>query len=363
MSRPAFLINTEELTEKISARLTFLRVMDDANFKNDRFEMQMDNREPWIEPPEEGTDFEVSMGYDSDLRVMGTYQMDEVIMWGPPHTITIIGHCVNTASAFKASKSVSWHGKSLSDIVQSIGSGNGLGVKIDPSLGSIAIPHIEQSAQSDMGFLTDLARSNNAIMKVMNGSIYFAKQDQTKAQDGSDISAANIQFNEVTKYNYVSQGRGKYSGVKGRYYDKATGKEMVATAGDGEKAAHTLGEIHPDKLAAQNSADSTFAQMNRTRETLELTLPGNPLIMSEVPVSLAGFPPHIPTDWTVDKAEHMMTGKGAYTTMCVLVVPGSSAQSGGGGGGQTEEKSDNKDGGNDGHTVTESVNPNEVSST
>lgn len=356
-----------DVTEAISKRLVSLRLHDEASFSNDLMELSLDNKAPNVALPNKGAKFEVWLGYkETGLRQMGVYEFDEGQQYGPPHTMVLRARAKDTNSGFKGMKSRSWHGKTIGEIVSKIAGDQGMTPVIDSALEGIKLDHLDQSAQSDMAFLTDLARSNNAILKIVSGKIYFAQRGQAKALDG-EVLEVTVPFTEDSGYSHGFQGRGNFAGVRGRYWDRQEAKEKYSGAGqaDGENV-HTLPEIYNDKDAAERAAKSLYETMQSSTDTLELQLPGNPSIMAESPITISGdYPATIPRSWLCDRAEHILFGNGGYRTTAICVKPKGATGAGGatqstegtetGGGDQEEPRMNEESQGDDGYTVTESL--------
>ncbi|MDM3598807.1 contractile injection system protein, VgrG/Pvc8 family, partial [Proteus mirabilis] len=71
---------------------------------------------------------------------------------------------------------MSYHQKTLGDIVRTIAGRNYVTAVVDPGLDTVNIEHIDQTNESDGSFLTRLVQLNGATACVKNWSLLFMVQ-------------------------------------------------------------------------------------------------------------------------------------------------------------------------------------------
>ncbi len=76
-------------------------------------------------------------------------------------------------SSLKARKRRSWDNVSLGDLVRSIAAEHDYTGRVHPSLAGVIIPHIDQTAESDLHLLRRLARQYDATTKAAGGRLIF----------------------------------------------------------------------------------------------------------------------------------------------------------------------------------------------
>ena len=148
-----------DVTAKIADRVLSIRVTDEAGYRADTLEIALDDRDNLFERPEPGAKLAVSLGYrETFLTLMGIYITDEVVMKGPPDKISIRAKAVNLGGPIREQKTRAWHEKTLEDIVTAIADEHQLEPRIAEPLKAVAYEHLDQTDESDIHFLTRIAR-------------------------------------------------------------------------------------------------------------------------------------------------------------------------------------------------------------
>jgi len=89
---------------------------------------------------------------------------------------------------FRSPKTRSWDATTLGKLVETIAGEHGYTPKVDPELGAIPIPHLDQTAESDMALLTRLAAKHDAVAKPVAGFLVLARQGAAKDHHWSDAA-------------------------------------------------------------------------------------------------------------------------------------------------------------------------------
>lgn len=91
-----------------------------------------------------------------------------------------------------------------------------------------------QTAESDLNFLTRLARDLDATAKPAGGALVFVKRGEGKAVDGSDLPVPVITLAQMSRGNWKASGRGKYGNVIAEWSELGAAKVNKVSAGDKE---------------------------------------------------------------------------------------------------------------------------------
>jgi phage protein D len=179
---------------------------------------------------------------------------------------------------------------------------------VAPDLSLIKIEHIDQSNETDMGFLTRLAYLHDAVAKPINELYVLARRGQAKSLSGKVLPTIKLSVtanNRPGDHAFISAildetARAKYQGCKTRWWDAAAGSVRVEESG-----------IAPFKTLRQRfqSADDARAagegEVRRMmREALKVTIacPGNPGLSAEGVVLLdPTWPDFMRGRWSIDK--------------------------------------------------------------
>lgn len=323
---PAYSIIAEgnNITSLVRDRFLALEITDQAGVESDRLTLTLDDRDEAIELPRKGAKIEVSIGYvGRPLIRMGRYVVDTVQVGGPARELTINANAVDMTGGIRAPKERSWHGKTLSDIVQKIASEHELQPSIDSALGSRSLPHVDQT-ESDMQFLQRLCADNGAVCKVADGRLVVTKHASGSTASGGSMPAAVILASNCGSWQATLADRGEYKSVKAGYQDLGEAERKEVAAGQGDPVM-TLRNSYQNENEAKQAADSKLKAMNRgTRKVSVQDLIGDPTMSAECPATLFGFRQGIDGDgWIINSVTHSIVGDG-YT--CDLEIESKSGE-------------------------------------
>lgn len=316
----------------LMSRNVSLTFTSSSGFDNDKVTFVLNDDPPALVPAKE-TSVGVTIGYQnqpgSDSRYngltqfCGTFFVDEVTFFKPPAQLSFTCHANYTGNEMKKTKDRDWHDKTVEGIVGKIAEEQGLTPRIDPNIGSIYIPHIDQANMSDMQFLTFLGQRLDSIMKVAEGNLYFGEKGRVRTLTGAVIPPVVVHENECTQYSGLIQQRSAFTGVKARYNDLQTAEEKFELAGE-DGVTRTLPHRYSTQAEAADAAKGNYNDMAKERETFSFTCIGNPKIVAEGMIVLVGFRPGIRTIWRADRVTHIVTGL-SYITQVECNLPDASS--------------------------------------
>lgn len=301
--RPDFLIEGIE-----SKKVTSICVIDESGIISDSVEICLDDS--IIEIPATGSKLEVSLGYiETGLSYMGLYTINEITVH--PQTIRIKGHAADFKGSFKSQKTEEWHQKTIGDLVSKIASKHGYEARVAPQFANILLPHIDQTAESDMHLLSRLAQLYGAISKPAGGFLLFVQEGKAKSYTEQEIGGDTIELKDVTNWQFTLSEREKKGTVIAYWHDLNKGEAMEEKAGEGEPV-HTLRGIYATRELAKAAAHSKLERS--VTQTLNMTLAGCAGLVAESKINLKGFRSNIPTSWVISRAEHILDERG-YSTI------------------------------------------------
>lgn len=247
----------------------------------------------------------------------GTFIVDEVNWSGPPDIMTIRARSAELTNDLRRRRSHSWHNNTLGDIVQSIASRNSPTPKIDSELAQIKMGHIDQSSESDIAFVTRLARNFDAVATVKNGALLFLNINNTTTASGEELPTVTLHRNETQSYNYITADRDSYTGVKAYYDDvKAAQRDSVTVGSSGN--LKELPDMHANKDEAQKAAKSEWQRIERSTDQLSAVLStGKPDLMPQTNIRAQGFKSDINAiTWLAIRVKHdLVNGSGLITSV------------------------------------------------
>ena len=333
--QPIFRIhaNDVEITAAIRDRLLELVVIDEAGIRSDELKLTLDDRRrddgAIAQLPRIGTVLTVSLGYaETTLVAMGRYIVDEVEIRAPPATLTVSAKAADMVGPFRSPRTRSWDQTTLGQLVETIAAEHRYQAKIDLELGAIAIPHLDQTEESDMALLTRLASKHDAVAKPVAGFLVLAKQGAIKAITGQVMPTVHLSASDLAEWRYRHSAR--KPGGSGTTSDRDTQKPPTTATGGtkaywwdfekGERREVTTGQppfeeiryVHATEADAKAAATTKLRRGARSQGELSFSLPGDPRLAAEGKLSIA-LRPGIPTDWRIKRVEHRLGSQG-YTT-------------------------------------------------
>lgn len=102
--------------------------------------------------------------------------------------------------------------------------------------------------------------------------------------------------------------KGIYPAETRAYVPKVKAAQQAATNGAGP--AVRLRQTFTDPALAQAAAQSRAGAITRGATTLSLTLPGNPALAAETPITLTGFAAEIDGRWIITSCIHTLNDQG-----------------------------------------------------
>ena len=323
--RPSFKLETNgaDITDSIADRLIKLRINDDAGQKSDTLDIALDDRDYDLDIPSSKATLKVSLGYEeTEMKNLGTFVIDEVELTENPAGLKIRAKAADSSPTFKATKTRSWHGKTIGEIVTTIAGEHQLMPSVHADYASRLIPHIDQENESDAHFLTRLAKTYGATSKPTQGYLIFIPEGEGLSATGQNIRPVTVTKDEVLTLKATIKDRGNYSGVVTRYRDKVTNQEIEVTVEDRWQTIFGKGPVFRDKKIygsedmATQAGKAMLKQLQSGAVTIDLTIIGRADIYAERPITLSGLRKPITGTWITKTVTHELSAKG-FTTKIV----------------------------------------------
>lgn len=316
-------LNGTDLSAKIAPKLISLSLSECRADEADTLDIVLDDSQNTFAIPKRGDSIKAYIGWvGKPLVDKGTFTVDEVEHSGSPDIITIRARSASMTEAMHERREQSWHAKTLGAIVSAVASRHSLKPSIADALAQLAIAHIDQTHESDMSFLTRLAKRYDAVMNVKDSNLLFMPIGSGKSVSGKSLGSIALTRASGDQHRYHVSQRESYSAVRAHYHsNNAAKRKSVIVGGENNHSVKVLPEDYASEAEARAAAQAEFARTQRSQATMDYTLAlGRADIFPELPVTLAGFKPEInATSWLVKKATHTM-GAGGFTTSLELEV-------------------------------------------
>jgi phage protein D len=313
--------NDTDITEAIKQRLVRLSITDNSGGESDSATITLDDRGFSIATPRTGAELRIAIGYRErqPLADMGLWVVDEVEMSMPPATMEIRARGANLSSVesdqagvkntLKSTKTRPWDALPIGDIVRTIAGESGYTARVGGEFDDVTIEHIDQTAESDMHFLTRLAQQYGALFKPAGGFLSFVNRGGATSASGQAMTPVTLLPAQCTGWRVTLAERPEYDSVGAYYHDNETAQRKQV---GGSGTARILQRTYPTKMEAEKAVEAKAKSLKEDAVNGSIDLVGNPDIVAETPVTLSGFRDGIDGQWIVDSATHEI-GAG-YTT-------------------------------------------------
>lgn len=295
-----------DVTGNFQDRLISLTIIDEAGQEADRAEIVVDDRDYLVALPKTGAKLKIALGV-GELLEIGTYVVDEVSGEIAPAVMTISAKAADMLRGIRARKTRSWRDVTAEHITQKIAGEHGLKPQVSDSLKSQFYPYLAQTSESDLNFLTRLARDLDAVAKPAGGSLLFVKRGEGKAADGSDLPVFTIHRSQMASGSWQATGRGRYNRVCAQWGERDTATTHKVTAGDKEPEL-TLRHRYTTEAAAERAAEAALEKSRRASSKISIELGGFwGDLMAEAKVNLLGIKPELSGEWLITRVTHSLT--------------------------------------------------------
>ncbi|UAN20170.1 phage late control D family protein [Enterobacter sp. JBIWA003] len=361
---PAFMLklDNDDITQDFTDRLISLTMTDNRGFEADQLDIELDDTDGQIAMPPRGATLTLWLGWQgSALIKKGTFTVDEIEHRGAPDTLTIRGRSADFRGTLNSRREQSWHDTTLGQIVEAIAARNKLTASVADRLKAVAVPHIDQSQESDAVFLSRLADRNGAAVSVKAGKLLFLKAGSGKTASGKPIPQMTLERGDGDRHQFAIADREAYTGVTAKWlhtkdpkpqkqkvklkrkpkekhlralqHPKATNapaktktkKEQEARegeymAGEADNVLE-LTTIYATKAQAMRAAQAKWDKLQRGVVEFSISLAiGRADLFPETPIAVKGFKRVIDEQaWIVSRVVHNLNGSG-YTTGLELEV-------------------------------------------
>lgn len=296
--------------------------------------------------PSKGARLRVALGFNGNLVDKGWFVVCGVSSSGPPRRIEIYA----TAAPMNAEKQPgdvlnqktrSWDNLTLSDLVKTVATENGLKARVSERLSGIRIAHVDQIAESDASLLSRLARTYNAVSKPAGGFWLFLDQGAGTTVSGRALQTVTLMPSVVTSWNYQEGERGSSSGnaeggekenkekISVRYFDKADGRTKTASV-EHNGSSVTSPYTQPEKTTAEQQAQSKKTQAQRNSRKMTLSGPCRPsyiAMTAESGVVTTGFGQREDRRWVVESLVFSLSSSGFSFTFNLVADINRTSQS------------------------------------
>ena len=326
MSTPDFriLANNEDITAKIQPRLLSLKVMDEAGFKSDALNISLDDKDHQLALPAVGASLDIALGYKNELVQLGAYIVDSVQLSSPPAKMTINAKAANFSpdnalGSLQTQETRSWLSDSLAAMVRTIAANHGYQAVVAEAFDDIQLPHVDQTAESDINLLVRLADENGAVIKLMDERLCCVKKNEAEASNGEAMPTVFLGPSDVTSWNISFTNKSKFKAVETRWHDRALAQTLSVQTSE-ETPLYQATQTFANEIAARTAAAALLKKFSRSNSKLGLNLPGNMKLSAERRIELRGFREGTNGVWVCESVSHEYSSSGFTTRVSAVLL-------------------------------------------
>ena len=361
---PAYMLTLDgtDITQNFSDRLIGLTMTDNRGFEADQLDIELDDADGLVELPPRGAKLTLWLGWQgSALLNKGSFTVDEIEHRGAPDTLTIRGRSADFRGTLNSRREQSWHDTTLGVIAETIAQRNKLTASVADTLKAISVPHIDQSQESDVAFLSRLAELYGAAVSVKAGKLLFLKAGGARTASGKPIPQMTIERVDGDRHQFAIADRAAYTGVTAKWLHtkdpkpqkqkvklkrkpkekhlralehpkaaKPSAKSQAKKEQEAREGEYMAGEsdnvlelttIYASKAQAMRAAQAKWDKIQRGVAEFSISLAiGRADLFPETPVAVKGFKRVIDEQaWVISRVVHNLNGNG-YTTSLELEV-------------------------------------------
>jgi Bacteriophage probable baseplate hub protein len=326
--------NDKDITAAIADRFRSLRLTDETGVESDMLEVTLSDHDPQnrIKRPPKGAELELWLGYDDQVQRMGLFVFDEWERGGWPGYVTfrcraaVYDETTKGKTDLQTQKARNWpSGTKLGDMVAKIASEHSLQPAVAPALAAIALPHYDQTEESDLSFLLRILKHYDAIVKPAGGKLVVAKRGESKTISGADLPTVTLAVTDLTDWHVNQSEREAPGTVVAYWHSTAQSKRNEVSLGSGDPVKR-IRHFFPTEDAATRAAQAELDKRERQRNRFSGTLPGRPDLMAEGGLVLTGFgADDVDGEWVIKRVEHELDAAGGYRCNVEAELPNGAA--------------------------------------
>lgn len=311
----------------LNQRLISWEHVDAAGTESDQLTLTVD-LEGLEGLPDLGGKIGLRVGYrESEIVDKGLFKVTRLTPTLFPFRLTLVATAAPFSAAdetgFKQRRTASHGPTTLGALFGELVSPHGFSPRVASDLALIRIDHIDQSNETDMGFLTRLAKKYQVIAKPVGGLYVLARPGQSKSLSGKELADVRLSVTENNRpgdHAFISAtleetARAQNKGCKTRFLDKAIGvmREVLT----GEPPYKTVRQICQSEEEAKAIGEGEVRKMLREKYKVKITCPGNPLMSAEGLLLLdETWPDFLRGRWSIEKVT--ASGKREDSYRCVI---------------------------------------------
>ncbi len=230
-------------------------------------------------------------------------------------------------TGFKQRRTASHGPTTLGQLFSKLVTQHGFSSRVAADVAMIKIAHVDQSNETDMGFLTRLAKKYNLVAKPYGDAYVLARPGQIKSISGQtlqDVTLSVTHDNRPGDQAFISAtleeaAREQTQGCKTCFWDAAAA--VVRWIETGVAPHKVIRQQQPNEADAIAVGEGEVRKMLRKKFKVKITCPGDPRLTAEGLLLLDDtWPDFLRGRWSIEKVTASGSRENSYR--CVIDATG-----------------------------------------
>lgn len=301
------------VTEEIRSRFEEMQIVDANGRESDWVSFVLSDPKFTLSPRLLSSELSITLEDESGLVAhMGTFEVDEVRVSGPPHAVVVNAQSVELSTGLHAAASASYANITLGALIAQIAAAYGYTADVSERVAGIALGDVQQQHESPASLLQRMGQRHDVLIKVANNRIVAVSYGAGEST-GGEVVAVSLDRTNVISYQVTAMVGPRRGSIKVWYAsDAAEGKSSVVV-GEGSPEEESDG-LFENEAVARSRGESELMQRNRDKaelkleRTVDLRLRAGGLLRFDV---LYGDY----TQWVVNQVKHKISRQGGRSSV------------------------------------------------
>ncbi|MER2591987.1 late control protein [Escherichia coli] len=317
--KPNFYISADNknITDKIRKGLINITLTDYGGSSKQTDELRVAIVSETLKIPARGVKISIGLGFGNQIIDKGIYIVDGASSGGEPRVVDFTAKAApmnasKGSPTVQSKKTRSWSDVTVSDIVATIASDNGLKPRVSKRFANNVITQLDQVGESDMHLMSRLATRFDAVSKPAGGYWIFLPRGAGESVSGAPLQHYTLTRRDNSSWGYSRNGQNGDSGGGGenaeptyliKYHDTATGQIKELRTGSGGDPVIEWPAVEPSLDAAKEAAPGLKGGAAKKEFSMTYTTPATLDLVSltaECKVTTQGFRTEEDRDWTIN---------------------------------------------------------------
>jgi len=306
--------NGQDATAKLADRLLGLQITEADGDEADSLTIALDDRDGRLDAPPIKSRLQVWLGTKGAALVdMGQFEVEGITGDGPPDRMSIKATAVDLRETARAPRTKAHEDRSLRDIAADIADRAGLELVLGDSLSGVQFPYLAQTSESDLHFLTRIARDLDATAKATAGKLVIVRRSDPQTAGGDTKQPVALDRADLTRWSYEISAREKDQAVEAEAQLPATAEKKLIRVGDG--TARRLRHVYPSEDQARDAANAALARAKRAEVKISAECARfMPALFAGGLAEFTGMRPEFAGPWHLTQVTHDL-GAGLTTSI------------------------------------------------